>query len=406
MNTRFRQSALLATALASALTLTACDRSSSAAAQKGPGGGMPPTTVSVIVTTAETAPLVTELPGRTTPFMVAELRPQVTGIIQKRLFTEGSLVTEGQTLYQIDPSTYQAAYNSAAANKARAEANLYNARLKAERYAELVNIEAVSKQANDDASAALKQAEADVAATRAALDKARIDLDFTHVKSPIHGHIGRSSVTPGALVTANQPAALATVQQLDPIYVDLTQSSADMQRMRRDVESGKITLSDENNIPVELVLEDGSQYEHPGILAFAEVSVDIATGSVTLRARFPNPNSTLLPGMYVRARLVQGQTDQAIMLPQEALTHDQRGNSIVMVVNAQNMVESRQVQTRGLQGNKWVVTDGLSPNEKVIVEGLQKARPGQIVQAQVISGRTNATTAQAVATAKPAPAKE
>jgi len=355
-------------------------------------------TVGVVVTTVESAPLVTELPGRTTPFMVAELRPQVTGIIQERLFTEGSAVTKGQTLYKIDPSTYQAAYDSAAANKARAEANHYNARLKAERYAELVDIEAVSKQANDDADAALKQAEADVAAARAALDKARIDLDFTRVKSPIPGRIGRSSVTPGALVTANQPAALATVQQLDPIYVDLTQSSADLQRMRRDVASGKISLVGED-IPVQLILEDGSLYEESGKLAFSEVSVDPGTGSVTLRASFPNPDGTLLPGMYVRARLVQGQSDQAIMLPHAAVNHDQRGTSLVMVVNAQNMVEVRPVQTRGVQGDKWIVIGGLAANEKVILEGLQKVRPGQPVQTQVVGSAQNAASAQTAASA-------
>ncbi|MCL1825771.1 MAG: efflux RND transporter periplasmic adaptor subunit [Betaproteobacteria bacterium] len=404
MNIRFHQPVLLATVLASTLVFTACDESKSSSAPgkgPGPGAGMPPApAVSVIVTSTESAPLVSELPGRTTPFMVAELRPQVTGIIQKRLFTEGSTVTAGQTLYQIDPSTYQAAYDSAAANKARAEANLYNARLKAERYAELVGIEAVSKQANDDAAAALKQAEADVAAARAALDKARIDLDFTRVKSPIPGRIGRSSVTPGALVTANQPAALATVQQLDPIYVDLTQSSAELQRMRRDVASGKISHTGED-IPVQLILEDGGLYEESGKLAFSEVSVDPGTGSVTLRASFPNPNGTLLPGMYVRARLVQGQTEQAIMLPHAALSHDQRGTSIVMVVNAESVVEARPVQTRGIQGDKWVVIDGLAVGEKVIVEGLQKARPGQPVQAQAVGGSQDAAPAKSVAASAP-----
>jgi membrane fusion protein (multidrug efflux system) len=359
---------------------------------------MPPPTVGVVVTTVESAPLVTELPGRTTPFMVAELRPQVTGIIQKRLFAEGSTVTANQTLYQIDTSTYKAAYDSAAANKARAEANHYNARLKAERYAELVNIEAVSKQANDDAAAALKQAEADVASARAALDKARIDLDFTRVRSPISGRIGRSSVTPGALVTANQPAALATVQQLDPIYVDLTQSSADLQRIRRDVASGKISLVGED-IPVQLILEDGSLYEESGKLAFSEVSVDPGTGSITMRASFPNPDGTLLPGMYVRARLVQGQSEQAIMVPHAAVSHDQRGSPFVMVVNAKDVVEPRFVQTRGVQGGKWIITEGLAAGERVIVEGLQKARPNQSVQVQVIGAPQNAPPEQSVAAA-------
>lgn len=404
MKIRFYRPVLLATALTSALVFAACDKSNSS---PGPGAAMPPMTVGVVLTTIESAPLVSELPGRTTPFMVAELRPQVTGIIQQRLFKEGSMVTAGQTLYQIDPSTYKAAYDSAAANKARAEANLYNARLKAERYAELVNIEAVSKQANDDAVAALKQAEADVAAARAALDKTRIDLDFTRVKSPISGHIGRSSVTPGALVTANQPAAIATVQQLDPIYVDLTQSSAELQRMRRDLDSGKISLADKDSeggegIPVQLILEDGSVYKESGRLAFSEVSVDPGTGSVTLRASFPNPDGILLPGMYVRARMVQGQSEQAVMLPHAAVNHDPRGNSIVMVFNAQNAVEARPVQTRGVQGDKWIVTSGLTAGEKVIVEGLQglqRRRPDQPIQAQIIA--QDAAPAQSAAASTP-----
>ena len=434
MNTRYQQSVLLATMLAGTLLFTACDESNSSpapgaapgavrsapggapggppgAARGAPGGppggvpgaGMPPPmTVGVVVTAVVAVPLVSELPGRTTPFMVAELRPQVTGIIQKRLFEEGRTVAAGQTLYQIDPSTYKAAYDSAAANKARAEANLYNARLKANRYAELVDIEAVSKQANDDAIAALKLAQADVSAANAALDKARIDLDFTRVKSPISGRIGRSSVTPGALVTANQPAALATVQQLDPIYVDLTQSSADRQRMRRDIAPGKTSLVGED-IPVQLILEDGSLYEESGKLVVSEVSVDPGTGSVTLRASFPNPKGLLLPGMYVRARMVQGQSDNAILLPHAAMNFDQRGNAIVMVVNAQGMVEARPVQNRGTQGDKWVVVDGLAANEKVIVEGLQKARPGLPVQAQVIGGKQDtAPPAQSVTASVPA----
>ncbi|MDR0702440.1 MAG: efflux RND transporter periplasmic adaptor subunit [Azoarcus sp.] len=398
MTIRFRQPAILTMALASAMFLTACGRD----AQQAQANALPPVPVSVISTSFEHVPLISELPGRTTPFMVAELRPQVTGIIQKRLFTEGSTVSAGQTLYQIDPSTYRAAYDSAAANKARAEANLYNARLKAERYAELVGIEAVSKQANDDAAAALKQAEADVAAARAALDKTRIDLDFTKVKSPISGHIGRSSVTPGALVTANQAAALATVQQLDPIYVDLTQSSAELQRLRRAAESGALSRDESDNIPVQLFLEDGSQYEIPGKLAFSEVSVDPSTGSVALRASFPNPDGTLLPGMYVRARLEQGQTGQAILLPHAAVSHDPRGQSIVLVVNAEHKVTTRPVQVRGVQGDKWIVTGGLTAGEQVIVEGLQKVREGQTVQAQPFNAPGGAAAPQAVAATAPA----
>ncbi|MDR2093533.1 MAG: efflux RND transporter periplasmic adaptor subunit [Azoarcus sp.] len=399
MTIRFRQPAMLTMAFASAMFLTACDRD---AQQASAASAPPPVPVGVISTAFEPAPLVSELPGRTTPYMVAELRPQVTGIIQKRLFTEGSTVEAGQVLYQIDPSTYRAAFDSAAANKARADANLYNARLKAERYAELVGIEAVSKQANDDAAAALKQAEAEVAAAHAALDKARIDLDFTRVKSPISGHIGRSSVTPGALVTANQAAALATVQQLDPIYVDLTQSSAELQRLRRAAENGALSRDESDNIPVQLFLEDGSQYEIPGKLDFSEVSVDPGTGSVTLRASFPNPKGALLPGMYVRARLEQGQTEQAVLLPHAAVSRDARGNPVVLVVDAEHKVTARTVQVRGVQGDKWIVTGGLAAGEQVIVEGLQKVREGQTVQAQPLKAPGGASTPQAVAATAPA----
>lgn len=374
----------LAIALATVTVLSACGQGAQQGAGGAPGGpGMP--SVGVIVAEASSVPLVSELSGRTTPFMVAELRPQVSGIVHKRLFTEGSEVKAGQTLYQIDPATYQAAYDSARASLARAEANLYSARLKAERHAELVKIEAVSKQANDDAIAALKQAEADLAAARAALDKAKIDLDFTRVASPISGRIGRSTVTPGALVTANQADSLATVQQLDPIYVDLTQSTGELLQMRRALEAGKLKPVGDQSVPVRLVLEDGSLYAAEGKLAFSEVSVDTGTGSVTLRAIFPNAKGELLPGMYVRARLVQGQAEEAILVPHAAVSRDPRGNATVMVVGAEDKVEAKVVQTARSQGDKWVVTEGLHAGDRVIVEGLQKVRPGVQVQAQPLA---------------------
>lgn len=374
----------LAIALATVTVLSACGQGAQQGAGGAPGGpGMP--SVGVIVAEASSVPLVSELSGRTTPFMVAELRPQVSGIVHKRLFTEGSEVKAGQTLYQIDPATYQAAYDSARASLARAEANLYSARLKAERHAELVKIEAVSKQANDDAIAALKQAEADLAAARAALDKAKIDLDFTRVASPISGRIGRSTVTPGALVTANQADSLATVQQLDPIYVDLTQSTGELLQMRRALEAGKLKPVGDQSVPVRLVLEDGSLYAAEGKLAFSEVSVDTGTGSVTLRAIFPNVKGELLPGMYVRARLVQGQAEEAILVPHAAVSRDPRGNATVMVVGAEDKVEAKVVQTARSQGDKWVVTEGLRAGDRVIVEGLQKVRPGVQVQAQPLA---------------------
>ncbi len=366
--------------LAGAFLLAACGDKQAPPAPGAGGPGAP--AVTVITVQTESVAVASELPGRTSPYQIAELRPQVTGIVKERLFNEGSEVKAGQVLYQIDPATYQAALDSAQANLARAEANLYATRLKAERYAELVKIEAVSKQANDEADAALKQAQADVGAARAALDRARIDLGFTRVTSPIAGRISRSAVTPGALVTANQADTLATVQRLDPIYVDLTQSSADLLRMRRDLESGRLQRAAGNAVPVQLVLEDGSVYGAEGKLAFSEVTVDEGTGSVTLRAVFPNPKGELLPGMYVRARLTQGVQDAAILLPHAAVTRDPRGNALVMLVNAENMVDPRNVKTGQSIGDKWVVTEGLAPGERVIVEGLQKARPGSPVQAQ------------------------
>lgn len=370
----------LGAALACAFVLSAC---SGETQQAAPGGAAPPApTVGIVVATAEPVQLTTELPGRTAAYMVAELRPQVTGIVQKRLFTEGSTVKAGQTLYQIDPATYRATFESAKASLARAEANVYSARLKAQRYADLVKIEAVSKQANDDAIAALKQAEADVASARAAVEKARIDVGFTAVTSPIAGRIGRSSVTAGALVTANQADALATVQQLDPIYVDLTQSSAELLRLKRDLAEGKLQRVAGKAVPVRLVLEDGSEYASEGRLEFSEVSVDSDTGSVTLRAVFPNPSGALLPGMYVRAQLTQGEVANGILVPHAAVSRDPRGTALVMVVGAEDKVESRPVTAAISRGDKWLITDGLAAGDKVIVDGLQKIRPGATVKPQ------------------------
>ncbi|CAM5424382.1 efflux RND transporter periplasmic adaptor subunit [Thauera sp. WB-2] len=336
--------------------------------------------VTVITVQPESVPMVVELPGRTTPSLIAELRPQVTGILTQRAFNEGSEVKAGQVLYRIDAAPYQAAYDSARASLARAEANADAARLRAERHAGLVAIEAVSKQANDDAQAALKQARAEVAAAKAAVDKAKIDLDYTQLKAPIAGRIGRSAVTPGALVTANQAQALATVQRLDPIYVDLTQSSADMLRLRREVESGRVQRGAGGAVEVRLLLEDGSEYAAAGRLALSEVTVDEGTGSVTLRAEFPNPTGDLLPGMYVRARLPQGVRAEAVLVPHAAVVRDARGSALVMVVDEQNVVQARPVEVVQAFGDKWVLGGGLQAGERVITEGLQRVRPGVTVQ--------------------------
>lgn len=389
--TTYRSLAHVALALTSALVLSACgEQAGQANAQSG---GAPKPTVTVIETQAIAVPLTTELAGRTSAYLVAEIRPQVSGIIQKRVFTEGSEVKAGQVLYQIDPATYQASYDSARAGLARAEAALGQARLSARRHAELVKIEAVSIQANDDAQAALALAEADVAAARAAVKSSKVNLDYTRITSPISGRIGRSSVTRGALVTASQTAALATVQQLDPIYVDLTQSTTELLALRDKVASGKVQAAN-GAIPVTLMLENGRPYAHTGTLAFSEVTVDEGTGSVTLRAEVPNPDGHLLPGMYVRARIEQGQATQAVLVPHKAVSRDTRGQAVVMVVTDAGKVEARQVSAEQSLNDQWVITDGLTGGERVIVEGLQKVRAGAEVTAEPAPAQADAAAAK------------
>ncbi len=390
----FRSAAAVAL---SALFLAACSGGKEQGGAPGAGGPPPAPAVTVMTLKSETVPMVAELPGRTTPYLIAELRPQVTGIVTERAFNEGSEVKAGQVLYRIDPAPYQAAYDSAKAALARAEANAQVARIKAERHAGLVRIEAVSKQANDDAQAGLKQAQAEVAAAKAALDKAKIDLDYTRLKSPIAGRIGRSAVTAGALVTANQAQALATVQQLDPIYVDLTQSSADMLRLRSEIAAGRLQAGAKGEVPVRLILEDGSEYAVEGRLALSEVTVDEGTGSVTLRAQFSNVDGVLLPGMYVRARLPQGMRSDAILVPHKALSRDPLGNALVMAVDAESKVVARPVQVAQSLGENWVVTSGVKAGERIIVEGLQKVRPGVAVQAEEAGAAPAAPAAPAAA---------
>ena len=326
--------------------------------------------------------LTTELSGRTSAQMVAEVRPQVSGIIQKRVFVEGSDVKAGQVLYQIDPASFQAAYASAKAVQGKAEATLGSVRLKAERYQDLVKIKAVSQQDNDDAQASLKLAEAELAAAKAAVETARINLAYTKVVAPISGRIGRSTVTDGALVTANQAGALATIQQLGTMYVDVTQSSAELLKLRQNLASGQLKRDSATaQAKVKLLLEDGSTYPLPGMLKFSEVTVDQSTGSITLRATFPNPKQVLLPGMFVRALLEEGVDEQAILVPQRGVTRNPKGDAMVMVVGAEEKVEPRVIQVVRTVGENWLVSDGLKPGDRVILEGLQKARPGTPVKA-------------------------
>jgi membrane fusion protein, multidrug efflux system len=326
----------------------------------------PPVAVKVITLTPQSVSLTTDLPGRTVPYKVAEIRPQVSGVIQKRMFVEGSDVKESQQLYQIDPALYQAAYESAAAT---AE----SARLTVERYKPLTEVNAVSRQDYDNAVAAAAQ-------NKASADTARINLIYTRLLSPISGRIGRSSVTEGALVTANQATSLATVQQLDPIYVDVTQPSAVLLRLKRELAAGELVQTGGNEAEVHLMLEDGSHYKMPGKLQFAEVQVDQTTGSVTLRALFPNPDKLLLPGMFVREQIEEGNRKGALLVPQVAVTHNQRGDPTALVVNGGNKVELRTLVTERAIGDKWLVTDGLKAGDRVIVEGLQFAKPGATVK--------------------------
>ena len=321
-----------------------------------------------------------ELPGRTVAVMVSEVRPQIRGLIQQRLFTEGQQVEAGQVLYQIDPALYQADFDSAAAALARAEAARVSARLLAERYAELVKVEAVSKQQNDDAEAAYRRAEAEVAVARAALDTARITLEYTRITAPIGGQVSASVYTPGALVTANQPDPLTTVRQLDPMYVDITQSSDQLLGLQRQLASGRLRRTGRGTINVRLRLDNGTDYEHAGVLAFTDVAVDESTGMVRLRTRFPNPNGLLLPGMYVRAFVPQAVDDDGLLVPQQGVTHNARGEAVALVVNSESKVEQRTLKTAGTVGDRWVVSGGVKAGERVIVEGGQKVQSGAAVR--------------------------
>ena len=334
-----------------------------------------------------------ELTGRTAPLRVAEVRPQVNGIILKRLFTEGSDVKAGQLLYQIDPAVYQAAVASAKANLAKAQANEQSARLKAQRYAELVKVKAISRQEYDDADAAWKQQVAEIGAAKAALQSANINLAYTKITAPISGRIGKSAVTEGALVTAQQADSLTSISQLDPMYVDVRQSTADLLRLKRQVAAGKLVQDESKGAKVRFQLEDGSQYSEEGSLQFSDVTVDETTGMVTLRVLVPNPHDLLLPGMFMRATLQEGERPQGLLVPQTAVTRTPKGGATVMVVTADNKVELREVQLSRVVGDSWVVESGLKTGEKVIVAGLQKVKPGALVAPA--ERASNTTTAQA-----------
>ena len=395
--------AALVVALIGALLLTACNRSNapSSAAQAPPEVG---------VLTIKPRPVVITnvLPGRTAPTLIAEVRPQVTGIIQRRAFQEGTVVKAGSTLYRIDPATYEAAYQNSRAAVAKAQSTVENSRRNLERTKELVAIKFVSQQAYDDAAATLRQNEADLESAKAAAEAARINLGYTNLVAPISGRTGKSTVTVGALVTANQPTALVSIQQLDPIYVDVTQSTTEALALKRAMASGalKRVQGEGEGARVKLLFEDGSTYSHEGTLQFSDVTVDPSTGAITLRALFPNPDGLLLPNMYVRAVIEEGVREQAIVVPQQAVSRDAKGQAVAMVVGTDDKVAPRVLQANRTIGTDWLIDGGLQAGDRVIVEGLQRARPGAPVKALEVAnaGAPQQPGAAATAAGAAAPA--
>jgi membrane fusion protein, multidrug efflux system len=360
--------------LAASLAFTGCSKK--AAVQAAPA----PAEVGVITVAASPITLTQELPGRTSAFRVAEVRARVSGIVLKRNFTEGGDVQEGQLLYTIDPAPYQAALDSAKAALARAEANAAVSLLQADRFAKLIEAKAISQQEYDNVAATNLAAEADVAAAKAAVQTAEINLGYTRVNAPISGRIGLSMVTEGAYVQAGTATLLATIQQLDTLYVDVTQSSTDLLRLRRALAEGKLQRSAEGGAQVGLILDDGRSYSEEGTLQFSDVSVDTSTSSITIRATFPNPKNELLPGMFVRAVLQEGRTPDAILVPQTAITRNTKGEATALVVGADNKVELRVLQTDRAVGNQWLVTSGLKVGDQVIMQNLQRIRVGSVVK--------------------------
>ena len=403
MSAKLWAPALTACALATSIALVGCSKDPKEAQQAGAAQQMPPTEVGIIVAQPQSVEQSVELSGRTTAFEISEVRPQTSGVVLKRLFAEGSYVREGQALYEIDSSTNRANVDNARASIASAEANLGVLRVKEGRYRQLVGSNAISKQEYDDIVAQVKLAEATLNASRATLKNAEINLGYSTVRAPISGQTNRSTVTSGALVTMNQESPLVTIQRLDPIYVDINQSSAELLRLRQQLSKGSLDSS--NNTKVKLTLEDGSTYSQEGRLAFSDASVNPDTGTVTLRAVFPNPNHLLLPGMFANAKIVQGVIPNAYLIPQIAITRTPTGQAIAMIVNAKGAVESRPVTTAGVQGKDWIVTEGLATGDKVIVDGIAKVKPEQKVVVKPYQPKAAAPKAAAPQGAQPAEAK-
>jgi membrane fusion protein (multidrug efflux system) len=362
-------------ALASGLLLGGCQNT-----HGRPAAPPPVTEVATVTVGTQPVVLTTDLPGRTSAYRIAEIRPQVDGIIKKRLFEEGAEVATGQALYQIDPASFQAALQNAMASLGKAEANLPAVRSKEERYREALSDNAVSRQDYDDAAAALKQAEADVQLWKATVETARINLGYTRITAPISGRTGRSNVTEGALVTAHQPVPLVTIQQLDPVFVDVPQATSELLRLKRRLKDRRLTRNGTKQNKVKILLEDGTTYPLEGTLQFRDVSVDPMTGSVTLRILVPNPDRVLLPGMYVRAVVTEGVNEQAILVPQQGVARDPKGNPLALIVDGEGNVEQRMLGLDRAIEDKWLVSSGLSPGDRMIVEGLQNVRPGDAVK--------------------------
>ncbi|NAR87128.1 AdeA/AdeI family multidrug efflux RND transporter periplasmic adaptor subunit [Acinetobacter haemolyticus] len=398
MSAKLWAPALTACALATSIALVGCSKDTNDTQQAAAAQQMPPAEVGVIVAQPQSIEQNVELSGRTSAYQISEVRPQTSGVILKRLFTEGSYVSEGQALYELDSRANRAALDNAKAALLQQQANLSSLRTKLNRYQQLVSSNAVSKQEYDDLLGQVRVSEAQVAAAQAQVKNAEVDFGYSTIRSPISGQSGRSSVTAGALVTANQTAPLVTIQQLDPIYVDINQSSAELLRLRQQLSKG--SLSNSNNNKVKLKLEDGSTYPIEGQLTFSDASVNQDTGTVTLRAVFSNPNHLLLPGMYTTAQIVQGLVPNAYLIPQAAVARLPTGQATVMIVNDKGAVETRPIDTAGVQGQNWIVTNGLKAGDKVIVEGVAKVKDGQEVsakpyQAQPANEKNAAQPAQA-----------
>ncbi len=387
-------------ALIAVLLVTGCGQHESQAGGPGMGAGQQAAQVGAVTIAPQRIVLTTELSGRLSALKVSDVRPQVSGIVLKRLFAEGGNVKTGQVLYQLDPASYQASYDEARGTLAKAKATLASAKTKADRYTELVKINAVSQQDRDDALAAVSEDEADVVADAASLESARVNLARTRITATISGRIGASSVTEGALVTSDQTTALSTIQAYDQMYLDVTRSSAEWLRLRKEFVSGQLVKEGDNAAQVRLVMEDGTEYSHPGVLQFSGITVDATTGSVTLRMTFRNPDGELLPGMFVRARLDEGENDHAILVPQLAVTRGSEGRASVFVVDAAGRAQQRVVHADTAYGDQWIVTQGLQPGDRLIISGLQQVRAGAAVKVVTEALQSPAREASAAAVAQ------